>query len=231
MDAAALTLLDDPVRAALATSHRALAEGGDLAWRYPPDISPFAAVADRTPAAFAALAALIPPGGAIALATVDRVAPTAGLAIEMQAPVLQLVLKTPALPVPAAPAHVALSAADVTDMLDLTARTRPGPFGRRTIELGHYIGLRVGGALIAMAGERMRFGNFVEISGVCVDPAHRGQGYAGLLMTRLAERLQADGLTPILHVFADNAGAIAVYEKLGYVRRGTLHMTVLRTGH
>ncbi len=121
-----------------------------------------------------------------------------------------------------------LGASDVADMLDLAGRTRPGPFGPRTIEFGQYIGLRVEGALAAMAGERMRFGRFVEISAVCVDPDHRGKGYAAVLMTRLAERLQAQGLTPILHVFADNAGAIALYEKLGFAKRRTLHLTVLR---
>lgn len=228
VDAEAAKLLDDPVWAALTIGHRALAEGSELAWRYPPKVSPFAAIADRTPAAYAALAALLPTGGRAALATIDRPDPPRALVVEMQAPIVQLVLTTPVTPPSALPAHVVLGSADVDDMLDLTSRTKPGPFDRRTIELGRYIGLRVDGTLAAMAGERMRFGKFVEISAVCVDPAHRGQGLAGLLMTRLAERLQAARLTPILHVFADNAPAIAVYERLGYRRRCTLHMTLLR---
>ncbi|CAM5277170.1 hypothetical protein SMICM304S_01749 [Streptomyces microflavus] len=37
-------------------------------------------------------------------------------------------------------------------MLDLVARTRPGPFLPRTVELGTYLGIRRGGALVAMAG-------------------------------------------------------------------------------
>jgi predicted GNAT family acetyltransferase len=94
--------------------------------------------------------------------------------------------------------------------------------------LGQYIGIRVEGALAAMAGERMRFGRFVEISAVCVDPDHRGKGYAAILVTRLAQRLQVQALTPILHVFADNASAIALYEKLGFAKRRTFHLTILR---
>ncbi|WP_408887679.1 GNAT family N-acetyltransferase [Neoasaia chiangmaiensis] len=70
--------------------------------------------------------------------------------------------------------------------MELADRTRPGPFARRTIELGTYIGIRRGGALVAMTGERMRFDRFTEISAVCVDPALRGCGCAGSLITRLA---------------------------------------------
>jgi predicted GNAT family acetyltransferase len=220
-------LLDNPVWAALTTGNRALAEGGPLAWRYPTEIAPFAAIANRTAPSFAALAALVPPEGRIALATIDRFAPPASLAIVLQAPVIQMVLNVPIASVRLEPGHVVLGSADVSDMLDLTGRTRPGPFGPRTIELGHYIGLRVDGALAAMAGERMRFDRFVEISAVCVDPAHRGKGLAALLVTRLAHRLQAHGVTPFLDVFADNAGAIALYEKLGFTRRRALHMTAL----
>ncbi len=79
-----------------------------------------------------------------------------------------------------------------------------------------------------MAGERMRFDRFVEISAVCVDPVHRGKGYAALLVTRLARDIQAQGSTPFLHVFATNLGAIALYEKLGFVTRRSFHVTVLR---
>ena len=111
----------------------------------------------------------------------------------------------------------------------LAGRTRPGPFGPRTIEFGLYIGIRVDTALAAMAGERMRFGRFVEISAVCVDPDHRGKGYAALLVTRLAKRLQAQGLTPFLHAFPDNGSAIALYEKLGFATRRILYVTILRS--
>ena len=148
----------------------------------------------------------------------------------MQAPIIQMVLNAPIANVRSESEHVMLGAADVADMLDLTGRTRPGPFGPRTIEFGHYIGLRVEGALAAMAGERMWFDRFVEISAVCVDPGHRGKGFAALLVTRLAQRLQAQGLTPFLHVFADNASAIALYQKLGFAERRTLYVTVLQAG-
>jgi predicted GNAT family acetyltransferase len=219
--------LDNPIWAALTTGNRALAEGGPLAWRYPPDIAPFAAISDRTAASFEALATLVRPHDRIALVTVDRLVPPPTLAVDRQATIVQMVLNAPIATARSEPEHIVLGAADVADMVDLTGRTRPGPFGPRTIKFGRYIGIRVEGALAAMAGERMRFGRFVEISAVCVDPNHRGKGYAAVLMGRLAQQLQAQALTPILHVFADNTSAIALYEKLGFAERRTLQLTVL----
>jgi hypothetical protein len=40
------------------------------------------------------------------------------------------------------PEAVSLGAADVPEMLELTARTKPGPFLPRTFELGPYLGIR-----------------------------------------------------------------------------------------
>lgn len=220
-------VLDNPVWSALTGGNEALAEGGPLARRFHPQVAPFAAIAERSPSAWEALTALVPPEGRVAFQSVDPITAPDGLVIDMQRPILQMALNASTRP-SAGPEHVTLGVADVPDMLDLTARTRPGPFGPRTIELGHYIGLRHDGALAAMAGERMRFDRYVEISAVCVDPAHRGRGYAALLMQRLAHTIQATGMVPILHVFADNAGAIGLYEKLGFVIRAHFYMTSLR---
>jgi predicted GNAT family acetyltransferase len=226
-DPATVALLDDPVRAALTIGHRALALGSPPAWRYPPEVGPFAAVADGTAASFAALAALVPPGDRVALVTVDPLPPPPRLTIQRQAPILQMIKATPGARERGEPDAVPLGAEDVADMVDLADRTRPGPFGRRTIECGTYLGVRVAGALAAMAGERMRFGPFVEISAVCVDPRHRGHGHAARLMRQLVRRIEDGGHTPILHVFADNAGAIALYEKLGFTLRRRLHVSSL----
>ena len=50
------------------------------------------------------------------------------------------------------PEAVPLGRADVPEMLDLTARTKPGPFLPRTYELGTYLGIRRHGKLVALAG-------------------------------------------------------------------------------
>lgn len=228
VEAEVARLLENPVWSSLTQGHRALAEGGPLARRFPAEVSPFAAVSEPSGVGFEALRALVPAEDQIALVRAEPFEAPPPFVTEMRGTVLQMILGDPFVAVKPGPEPVVLGAADIGEMLDLTARTRPGPFGPRTIEFGGYIGLRLDGALVAMAGERMRFGEFAEISAVCVDPAHQGRGYATLLMERIARRIQERGQTPFLHVFSDNAGAIALYEKLGFVGRRRLHMAVLR---
>lgn len=56
---------------------------------------------------------------------------------------------------------------DTPYMLRLAEITEPGPFNSRTNELGYFFGIREGGQLVAMAGERLTAGKYVEISAVC----------------------------------------------------------------
>jgi predicted GNAT family acetyltransferase len=77
---------------------------------------------------------------------------------------------------------VALGPRDVEEMLALVDCTQPGPFRARTIDLGHFIGVREGGALAAMAGERTWIGDWREVSGVCTHPRAQGRGYARALI-------------------------------------------------
>jgi predicted GNAT family acetyltransferase len=114
------------------------------------------------------------------------------------------------------PEHVALGAADVREMTDLVTRTEPGPWRPRTVEFGGYVGVRDGGALVAMAGERMRPPGFTEISAVCTEPAYRGRGLAGGLTRVVAAAIAARGDRPMLHASALNAAAVRLYESLGF---------------
>jgi ribosomal protein S18 acetylase RimI-like enzyme len=114
---------------------------------------------------------------------------------------------------------VRLGAQDVPEMLDLVGRTRPGPFWPRTHELGTYLGIRDGGRLVAMAGERLRPPGWAEISAVCTDPEARGRGHAVRLVGALVERITARGERPFLHVADANTGAVALYERLGFKDR------------
>ena len=65
--------LDHPVWHALTTRQAALAEGGALARRFPPDIGPFAALSEMSPQGFAALGALMSPSDYVVLFTPDPV--------------------------------------------------------------------------------------------------------------------------------------------------------------
>lgn len=108
-----------------------------------------------------------------------------------------------------------LGVADVPDMMALTALTKPGPFSPRTHELGTFLGIRVGGELVAMAGERMKPADYTEITAVCVHPSHRGHGYGQILLSAISRQIVARGEIPFLHVFTSNTSAIALYRRQG----------------
>jgi predicted GNAT family acetyltransferase len=112
-------------------------------------------------------------------------------------------------------------------MVALTALTDPGPFRTRTIECGRYLGVRRGGELIAMAGERQRLPGYVEISAVCTHPEYRGQGLAGRLVRAVSLGIEATGDRPFLHTGATNAAAIRLYEGLGFTVSNRMSVTIV----
>ncbi|MER6798526.1 GNAT family N-acetyltransferase, partial [Amycolatopsis mediterranei] len=121
-----------------------------------------------------------------------------------------------------------LGPADVPEMLDLVERTRPGPFRKRTVELGTYLGIRRGGALVAMAGERLHPPGYTEISAVCTDPAYRGQGFGTRLVLAVAAGIRERGEIPMMHAAAANTSAIRLYRSLGFALRQRPDFVVVR---
>ena len=216
-----------PVWNALTTRWSEIAEGDARAWRIDRDYGVFGAAADRSPESLAALAALVPEQGE--LWTVEREdwpAPP-GTRFVRQAECVQMICealapgKTPAFEI------VELDESDASAMYDLAMLTQPGPYAAHTNRLGDFIGVKRDGALIAMAGERMKMPGLSEVSGVCTHPDHRGRGYAGALMRIVAERMLARAETPWLHAYASNTGAIALYESLGFRLTGTVTASIL----
>jgi ribosomal protein S18 acetylase RimI-like enzyme len=221
--------LDAVIWWALTSVHESLAEGDERARRYPAAIAPFAATVDTEPVSFRSLLALVGGDDQIALFTTEEVQPPSAFSVVRRDSVDQMVLEDAgACAAPPRAPIVDLGVADVADMLALANVTEPGPFGPRTIELGHYIGIRRQGALVAMAGERMRLDGFTEISAVCVEPAYRGHGFAAELVRSLASSIAARSETPFLHVFSSNHPAIALYRKLGFALRRRMHLALLK---
>lgn len=221
--------LDDPVGASLRGPHAHFAERRGRILRYPPEVTPWVALPDRPEAAdWADAAALAGPGGVITV-TAFREPPPDDWEVVFHAEGVQLVdAGVEAAPYPEA---VRLGPADVPEMLDLVARTRPGPFAPRTVELGTYLGVRRDGVLVAMAGERMHPPGWSEISGVCTDESVRGQGIAGGLVRAVAHEIRERGETPFLHAAASNTNAVRLYESLGFaLRRRTPFLAALAPG-
>jgi ribosomal protein S18 acetylase RimI-like enzyme len=220
--------LDAVIWRALTGVQANLAEGDERARRYPAAIAPFAATVDTEPASFRSLLALVGGDDRIALFTIEEVEPPSAFSVVRRDSVDQMALEDPGACAAQPGARiVALGVGDVPEMLALTSATQPGPFGPRTIELGHYIGIRRGGVLVAMAGERMRLDGFTEISAVCVEPAYRGHGFAVDLVRSLVASIAARSEIPFLHVFSSNHAAIALYRKLGFTLRRRMRLAVL----
>jgi ribosomal protein S18 acetylase RimI-like enzyme len=224
-----LDALANPVWHALAGPQHDVAESTGLAARYRRSIAPFGAVPDiLTPESWEALVDLVGAGGVALLVRSEIDTPDGwerrfgGTAVQMLGPESGTVDRS-------ADHEVAfLTPADVTSMLDLVAATQPGPFAKNTIELGTYLGARRDGKLVAMAGERMRPPGLTEISAVCTDPAHRGQGLARALVRALMGRIQARGERAFLHVAIDNVTAIQLYETLGFAPIRDIQVAGLR---
>lgn len=206
--------LADPVGESLLGAHARFALRRGRVSRYDPEVSIFYAHPEELTAQdWDDLAALAGPGGTVGLRgrcspipegwtllRTFRLVMYSGVGLETHADAEALVL----------------GPADVDDMLALVAQAQPGPFARRTIELGRYLGLRdADGKLVAMAGERMRPPGWGEISAVATAPHARGQGLAERLIRAVGAHIVARGDTPFLHTTADNP-ARRLYERLGF---------------
>jgi ribosomal protein S18 acetylase RimI-like enzyme len=221
-------VLDNAAWAALSGPHARFAERHGQAARYQTDVAPFHALSDPAdPRSWADLAELVGPGAEVALGGPEL---TALAGWERVGEIQGAQLVDVSLRAAADPEALVLTADDVPDMLDLVARTQPGPFRPRTVELGTYLGIRRDGALIAMAGERLHPPGWTEISAVCTDPAHRGQGLATRLVRAVAAGIRARGETPFMHTAASNTTAIRLYESIGFrLRRKTVFGRYRRT--
>ncbi|MFF5232503.1 GNAT family N-acetyltransferase [Dactylosporangium sp. NPDC000521] len=218
-------ILDNPAWAALTGPHARFAERSGDAIRYQTDVTPFITVAPGSgPDVWDDVAALAGAGEVVTI-TGTAPPPPAHWEVVLEAGGVQLI--DVALEARPDPEAAVLTTADVPEILDLVERTQPGPFRRRTIELGTYLGIRRDGKLVALAGERLHPPGWTEISAVCTDPAHRGQGLATRLVRAVAHGIRARGEQPFLHAAATNTGAIRLYESIGFqLRRRTTFRAV-----
>lgn len=207
-------LPDDLVGGALRGAHRHLAiAGSGAAVRYRTDVSPFASIGlEPTQDSWVALAGLSP--GVAALITASAPSPAAGWSAIRELRVLLMAGPEPAATEPD-PETESLTTADVEQMLDLVARTEPGPFLRGTIEFGGYVGIRRDGALRAMAGRRLHPPGWIEVSAVCTDPEYRGHGLGRRVTLEVMRGIHASDARSFLHVLPTNP-ALRLYEALGF---------------
>jgi len=224
------SLLANPIWHSLSTRHADLSQGNDLAKRYPEAIGPLSGIPEPSAECWQALKALVPPGDQCVLFLNEPAAPGGGLELVAQFPIEQMQFES-SMSLSSTDIEIAaieaLGENDVREMMSLAALTEPGPFRRDTIQLGGYVGIRDGGRLAAMAGQRTAVPGFREVSAVCTHPSCRGRGYAALLVGAVMKEMSALGEVPYLHVRQDNLSAIRLYRRLGFRIIRTLHCAIL----
>ncbi|GAA3846099.1 GNAT family N-acetyltransferase [Saccharothrix violaceirubra] len=221
--------LDHAAWESLHGGHARFAQWHGQVVRYDPEVAPFLALPPESDAdVWRDVAEFAGPGGVVSVNLAAFSAPADWEIVE-DIEGVQLV-DDGVVPEPF-PEAVRLGPADVPEIIDLVERTRPGPFRKRTIELGTYLGVRDNGRLVALAGERMNPPGWREISAVCTDPAYRGRGLATRLVLAVAAGIRERGETPLMHALASNVNAIRLYESLGFRLRRRSRIVAVRVPH
>ena len=222
-------LLDNPAWNALISGNRHLAHGTEQVKLFAADVSPFVGFETPVFPAFEALHALVPAERRLGVMSPEGLEFPPRWQVLQQMQVYQMVQEQQPIGGPLAERQLTpLGPAHVPAMLALTRRMNPGPFFSNTIAFGHYQGIFDGDELVAMAGQRLHAGPFAEISAVCTHPDYLGRGYASHLMRYQAQRIRAAGGIPFLHVKADNATAIKVYQALGFTIRREMSICIVQ---
>jgi GNAT superfamily N-acetyltransferase len=221
-------LLRNPVYHSLLQNDSHLGtHSGNVAW-FDEAVSPFAGFEEGHENGFADLYHALPAGRFILYATPLSITPPKKWMLEEAVEGQQFLYKGSTIEEEASFQPTRLEEQHVPAMMELAALTRPGPFGPRTIEFGHYYGVWEGDRLLAMTGQRLHIQNFTEISAVCTHPDCLGKGYATALVRHQAALILRQGGIPFLHVRADNHRAIAVYERLGFTVQGPMNFYFLK---
>lgn len=220
--------LDRPVWSMLTGRQAHLAEGDVRALRIDRGYGVFGVAADTGAEAQAALAALVPDDGELWMVESEPWPLPAGTREVKRAVLAQMVAEgpPPAVRDDESPI-IALGDTDAPEMAALADHAKPGPWGPATHRYGPFFGVRQDGRLLAMAGQRMLMPGMAEVSGVATWADCRGRGLARALIGHVMREMVARGETPFLHSYADNAGAIALYESLGFRIRRQVHVLVI----
>ncbi len=238
-------LFPNPPLESLSTVFADLALRHGLALKFPRDVTPFSALLPNpeqdTPAALADLHSLLEPSESTYIVSFEPLPPAPGITIAGPYGVRQFEFPADALlpPISRNLSIEPLTCVAAPEMVELTSIAFPGFFRVRTCEMGPYFGIRSAGGsgknagrLVAMCGERMNINTpaaaFHEISGLCTLPEFRGRGYAPALLAHMLHRHRAAGLRSYLHVASDNATAIALYQRLGFLSRGEFPLYSVR---
>lgn len=220
-------LLDNPVWNALISGNDYLSNGNDLVKYFSKEVSPFIGLRQNNEENFGILHQLISFDHKFAVISPNKLALPASWNLLHSVDVFQMVHQKIMGMDPDHKMIAPLRERDVPAMRSLIRLTNPGPFEQGTIRFGHYEGIFSGTKLIAMAGQRLHPFQYAEVSAVCTHPDYAGRGLARKLISSQIQRITAAGDIPFLHVKADNKGAIALYERLGFIVRKKINVFII----
>lgn len=209
-------VLYNPVYNALLSGDAKLCLGPGKVKHFDEEVSPFAGFHQDYDKGFDDLYNLLPAGRNILHATPQFIKEPEGWQVLAEINGLQFVFDEEKDPGNHSIKPVLLNNKNIEEMMQLAKLTKPGPFGPRTIEFGHYYGIFENGQLAAMTGQRLHVADYTEISAVCTHPSHLGKGYAASLILYQLSLIATQGQKAFLHVREDNSRAIVLYERLGF---------------
>jgi ribosomal protein S18 acetylase RimI-like enzyme len=219
-------VLDNPIWNALISGNKNFAFGNEQAKYYDREVGAFAGLKHNQGAELDSLLEVTPLQTPVVLFTPSEIEISSHWKINIKRPLLQMVFENDGA-IPQQTKLTPLTNEHIDAMLDLTARTKPGPFLNRTIEFGNYMGVFDGERLVAMAGQRMQPDPYTEISAVCTDPEYVGKGYAAKLILDQITKIKDASRIPFLHLFSDNIPARNLYTKLGFQARKEMLVYVI----
>jgi ribosomal protein S18 acetylase RimI-like enzyme len=209
-------ILHNPVYIGLTSGDQHLGLGSENVKYFDEAVSPFVAFDEGYKKGFEELYDLLPAGRNILYAIPQAIGTPKGWQLLHEIKGVQMVFEEGREFLPALFAPVPLDAPYAAEMVELAKLTKPGPFGLRTIEFGHYYGIFDQDKLVAMTGQRLHPQQYTEVSAVCTHPDHLGKGYASALVQHQVQLILQQGKIPFLHVREDNSRAIALYERLRF---------------
>jgi ribosomal protein S18 acetylase RimI-like enzyme len=97
--------------------------------------------------------------------------------------------------------------------------------------VGALVGEKLAGLTVMQCERGGNVRHRAHATAVFVAPQYRGRGVSRSILDWLAEKAAAEGILQLeLHVWVDNAPALAVYESAGFERHGVVPRAILREG-
>ena len=220
--------LDNPVYYALISGDAEKAMGSEQVKYFNPEVSPFVGFQEDYMNGFKDLHQLLPAGRTILYATRKEISLPKGWELIQFIHGSQFLYLSNKKFEDDFSEVIPMNQEHIDQMVNLAVITKPGPFGKKTIDFGHYHGIFMNDKLVAMTGRRLHVYDYTEVSAVCTHPDYLGKGYAQLLIKHQINSILEEKKIPFLHVRSDNKRAIDLYERLGFKKNGMMNFYFFR---